>query len=154
MSDGCSNSTQPLANAYAAISSWTTAGMPANQITLGLPAYVMLVINSFKANDVPHSYGYLQMSAATGLKDRRSIPSPPGRRANEERGDYVTVYNDNSGSADGQVMFESLISQGALVLDGSGSYVGAGGFTREWDSCSSTVSDSLFSTHLSFSRPH
>jgi len=36
--DGCSNSSQPLANAYAAISSWTSAGMPANQITLGVPA--------------------------------------------------------------------------------------------------------------------
>jgi chitinase len=38
LSDGCSNSSQPLANAYAAISSWTSAGMPANQITLGVPA--------------------------------------------------------------------------------------------------------------------
>lgn len=38
LSDGCGNSTQPLANAYAAVSSWTSAGMPANQITLGVPA--------------------------------------------------------------------------------------------------------------------
>lgn len=38
LSDGCGNSSQPLANAYAAISSWTQAGMPANQITLGVPA--------------------------------------------------------------------------------------------------------------------
>lgn len=120
LSDGCYNSSQPLANAYAAVSSWTTAGMPANQITLGVPAY-----------------GYLQMSTANGLKDRRSLKSPPGR--NTAR-DYVTVYNDNGGSADGQIMFESLISQGALAVDGSGSYVGAGDFTREWDACSSTVS--------------
>jgi chitinase len=58
----------------------------------------------------------------------------------EERASYVAVYNDNYGTTDGQVMFESLISQGALALDSSGAYVGAGGFTRHWDSCSSTVS--------------
>ncbi|KAK4687144.1 chitinase, partial [Tremellales sp. Uapishka_1] len=116
LSDACGNSSQPLANAYAAVASWTSAGMPANQITLGVPAY-----------------GYLQKSSATGLKDRRSLTSPPGRKRS-----YVTVYNDNGGSTDGQVMFEELISQGALALDSSGKYVGAGGFTREWDSCSST----------------
>jgi len=73
------------------------------------------------------------------LKDRRSHVPPFGRRSNAPR-DSVTVYNGNGGSADGQVMFESLISQGALQSDGSGSYTGAGGFSREWDSCSSTVS--------------
>ncbi|CAD6567240.1 MAG: hypothetical protein TREMPRED_003427 [Tremellales sp. Tagirdzhanova-0007] len=121
LSDGCQNSSQPLANAYAAVSSWTTAGMPANQITLGVPAY-----------------GYLQKSGATGLKDRRSLISPPGRRTTQLPRSYATVYNDNGGSSDGQVMFESLISQGALALDNTGSYTGAGGFVREWDSCSST----------------
>ncbi|KAK8853278.1 hypothetical protein IAR55_003982 [Kwoniella newhampshirensis] len=125
LSDGCGNSTQPLANAYAAVASWTAAGMPANQITLGVPAY-----------------GYLQKSAATQLKDRRrSFPMPPHKAAANltalPRANYVTVYNDNGGSADGQVMFESLISQGALVWQ-DGEYVGGNGFTREWDSCSST----------------
>ena len=42
LSDGCGNSTQPLANAYAAVASWTSAGMPANQIPLGVPAWVLL----------------------------------------------------------------------------------------------------------------
>jgi hypothetical protein len=28
-----------------------------------------------------------------------------------------------------------------LALDSSGKYVGAGGFYREWDACSSTVSN-------------
>jgi chitinase len=90
-----------------------------------------------QANDL--SYGYLQKSGAIALKDRRSLVAPPGRRNRNVPRDYVTVYNDNGGSADGQIMFESLISQGALALDGSGSYAAAGGFTREWDSCSSTV---------------
>lgn len=106
LSDACHNSTQPLANAYAAISSWTTAGMPLSKITLGVPAY-----------------GYLQKSSSTALKQRRA--------------DYVTTHNDNGGTADGQIQFASLISQGSLTPDG---LLGAGGFTREWDSCSSTVS--------------
>ena len=112
--------------------------MPANKITLGVPAYVHqpFIEDTLKTFS---SYGYLQKSTATGLKDRRSLLPPPGRRTSIVARDYVTVYNDNGGSADGQIMFESLISQGAIALDGSGSYVGAGGFIREWDTCSSTV---------------
>ncbi|WWC94945.1 hypothetical protein V866_001797 [Kwoniella sp. B9012] len=126
LSDACGNSTQPLANAYAAVSSWTGAGMPANQITLGVPAY-----------------GYLQKSTASSLKQRRrsSFPSPPHKNSNstsiQARASEVTIYNDNGGSSDGQVMFYSLIDQGALTLE-DGEYVGEGGFTRHWDSCSST----------------
>ncbi|WVQ84655.1 hypothetical protein IAT38_006810 [Cryptococcus sp. DSM 104549] len=123
LSDGCGNSTQPLANAYAAVASWTAAGMPAKQITLGVPAY-----------------GYLQESTATQLKDRRSLQTlPPHKRALEasRRASYVTVQNEDGGTSDGQVMWDHLVSQGALELSGS-SYIGAGGFTRHWDSCSST----------------
>ncbi|WRT70162.1 uncharacterized protein IL334_007156 [Kwoniella shivajii] len=126
LSDGCGNSTQPLANAYAAVSSWTGAGMPANQITLGVPAY-----------------GYLQKSSASQLKDRRrALHTPPHKLSlnstlHSSRASHVTVYNDYGGSSDGQVMFESLISQGALTLS-DGEYIGSGGFERYWDSCSST----------------
>lgn len=110
LSDGCGDSLQPLANAYAAVSSWTSAGMPASQIMLGIPAY-----------------GYLQMSTATALVDRR-------------RSDKVTVQNGDGGTTDGQLQFDSLVSQGALTLASNGTYMGSGGFVREWDSCSSTVS--------------
>jgi len=42
---------------------------------------------------------------------------------------------------DGQVMFSEVVRQGGLVLDsGSGKWVGGGGFKRNWDGCSSTVS--------------
>jgi chitinase len=106
--------------------------MPANQITLGVPAY-----------------GYLQMSSASRLIQRRGGISPrdklPHRKASsqaheQKRASYVTVYNDGGGTSDGQVMFEELVSQGALTKDSSGEYAGAGGFVREWDGCSSTVS--------------
>lgn len=109
----CDGSGQRLANAYAAISSWTTAGFPANQITLGVPAY-----------------GYLSKSSAWSLRHRRG--NKPQRRAD------VTILNDNGGTSDGQIQFWNLVAQGALVRDGSGNYVGAGGFTRSWDDCSQT----------------
>ncbi|KAL7421165.1 hypothetical protein Q5752_004050 [Cryptotrichosporon argae] len=120
LSDGCGNSSQPLANAYAAVASWTAAGMPANQITLGVPAY-----------------GYLQMSSATGLLDRRRS-SLPHKRAQQSERTYLTVENSDGGTSDGEVEFYSLISQGALVVSAAGEYVGGNGFVREWDSCSST----------------
>ncbi|KAG8956634.1 hypothetical protein FRC04_000112 [Tulasnella sp. 424] len=104
LSDGCKNSSQPLANAVAAVKSWTNAGMPASKLTLGVP-----------------SYAYISKSTATRLTGRSS----------------VTVKNDDGGTTDGQVQFNSLISQGALQKK-NGAYIGAGGFTRYWDSCSST----------------
>jgi chitinase len=70
------------------------------------------------------AYGYLQISSANSLRTR----------------DSVTLRNAVGGTADGQIQYRSLVEQGALALDGSGRYVGAGGFTRQWDWCSSTVS--------------
>ncbi|RSH80958.1 uncharacterized protein EHS24_008387 [Apiotrichum porosum] len=121
LSDGCGNSSQPTANAYSAVASWTAAGFPANQITLGVPAY-----------------GYIQKSTATQLYDRswRGIPIPPHKQK-ARASSSVTVSNTDGGTTDGQIMFDGLVSQGALVLS-DGSYIGAGGFTRHWDSCSST----------------
>lgn len=114
LSDGCGNSEQPTANAYAAVASWTAAGMPAEKITLGVAAY-----------------GYVQKSTSDKLYNRRwNMVPPPHRRA-------TVVKNSDGGTADGQVTFEGLIAQGVLVKDGS-NYVGAGGFTRHWDDCSST----------------
>ncbi|KAG8986506.1 hypothetical protein FRB90_003969 [Tulasnella sp. 427] len=104
LADGCHNSSQPLANAVAAVKSWTDAGMPASKLTLGLPAY-----------------GYISKSTATRLTGRSS----------------VIIKNEDGGTTDGQVQFNSLISQGALQKK-NGMYAGSGGFTRYWDSCSST----------------
>ncbi|KAG8921189.1 hypothetical protein FRC00_008372, partial [Tulasnella sp. 408] len=66
-------------------------------------------------------YAYISKSTATRLTGRAS----------------VTVKNDDGGTTSGQVQFNSLISQGALQKK-NGAYVGSGGFTRYWDSCSST----------------
>lgn len=132
LNDACGNSTQPLANAYASISSWTQAGLPAHQITLGVPAY-----------------GYLSQSWNEGLRQRRDLPEgaseeeyverymPRERRGMEKR--YVTVSSGWS-TTEGQIMWHDLVSQGALARSWDGKWVGAGGFERRWDVCSSTVS--------------
>jgi chitinase len=111
LADGCKDSSQPTANAYAAVASWVAAGFPADKITLGVAAY-----------------GYVQRSQANQLQHRRSYP--PQKR-------QVTVANGDGGTADGQITFRGLVQQGALSNNG-GNFDGAGGFTRNWDECSST----------------
>ncbi|KAF8845828.1 glycoside hydrolase [Paxillus ammoniavirescens] len=64
------------------------------------------------------AYGYVVDSSAERLSSRSSRKAVP----------------DDSG----QIQFESLISQGLLSQSSDGSFVGAGGFTRDWDSCSAT----------------
>jgi chitinase len=113
LADGCRNSTIPVASADAAIKAWTDAGFPLSQLVLGVP-----------------SYGYLSRSNATRLHQRDETAPPY----------HVHVVTDE-GADSGQVEFRELVRQGVLCKDppaSPGPYVGCGGFTREWDACSST----------------
>ena len=112
LSDACQNSTQPTANAEAAIKAWTAAGVPLSKLVLGAP-----------------SYGYISTSPVTRLRQRDQNASPPN----------VHALTDE-GANEGQVQFRELVRQGVLRRDPTslGGYVGGGGFAREWDGCSST----------------
>jgi len=121
LDDACKNSTQPAANAVAAINAWTAAGVPPTQLVLGVP-----------------SYGYVSHSDATGLRQRDDqnvqpppLPPPPPP--------YARVVTEEGGDS-GPVQFRGLVDQGVLCNDPNwpGGYHGCGGFTREWDACSST----------------
>ncbi|KAH7343349.1 glycoside hydrolase family 18 protein [Rhizoctonia solani] len=68
------------------------------------------------------SYGYVQTSTAKALIQRRRSP----------------VKGEGGGDDSGQVQFKQLIKAGALKLNSNGNFVGAGGFSRLWDVCSST----------------
>jgi chitinase len=145
--DGCHNSTQPDASASASIAAWTKAGLRADQITLGLP-----------------SYGYIQTSSARRLiqRGRGARWGRLGVRQDDDGDDdgtaetaedgtveaadlgVVRVKGEGDGDDSGQVQFKQLISEGAIKLSGNGDYVGAGGFSRMWDVCSSTVRLFLF----------
>lgn len=125
--DGCHNSTQPDASASASIAAWKATGFPPNQITLGLP-----------------SYGYVQTSTAKALIQRRRSPGKLGVRQDEDDEAQATatgsvrVKGEGGGDDSGQVQFKQLIKAGALKLNSNGNFVGAGGFSRLWDVCSST----------------
>lgn len=56
LSNLCPNSLQPTANMLSAIQTWSAAGMPANQILMGVPAY-----------------GYVSSSSATTLVHKRDL---------------------------------------------------------------------------------
>ncbi|KAH9006963.1 glycoside hydrolase family 18 protein [Lactarius hatsudake] len=112
LSNACHNSSQPAASAEAAVNAWMAAGFPSNKLVLGVP-----------------SYGYISDSSATQLRQRDQNAPPPNIHA-------VT----DEGADNGQVQFRELVRQNVLCEDpgGPGVYVGCGGFTREWDACSST----------------
>ena len=120
LDDACKNSTQPAANAVAAINAWTAAGIPPSQLVLGVP-----------------SYGYVSRSDATGLRQRdQNAPPPPSPPSPPP---YARVVTEEGGDS-GPVQFRGLVDQGVLCQDQNwpGGYLGCGGFTREWDACSST----------------
>jgi chitinase len=119
--NNCHNATQPNANAVSAFKAWTSAGMPASQLVLGLP-----------------SYAYISSSKALSLQDRAPQAADPNGNATRPATPMVQVHNDDGGSDGGQVQFRSLFAQGALTRDSSANFVGAGGFERYWDQCSST----------------
>jgi chitinase len=138
LSDGCHNSTQPNANAKATVQAWTKAGFPASKLVLGVPAY-----------------GYINPSDAAHLHTRRSYtPGPiipdvalPPQRRSDTSSQVVIVKNPDGGTDGGQVQYNELVRQGALIMtkfENSeqkrpvAEFVGDGGFTRFWDDCSST----------------
>lgn len=128
LNDACRNSTQPAANAQAAVKAWTSAGFPASQLVLGVP-----------------SYGYISRSTARNLHTRRSLPLlplPPQKRQASDGGkdmdipemvnplqeslnwgtvhedafqnNAVSATNGDGGTDNGQVQFRDLLGQAIL----------------------------------------
>ncbi|CDZ96766.1 glycoside hydrolase [Phaffia rhodozyma] len=171
LSDGCGNSLQPLANAYAAVKSWSTAGFPVNQIVLATAAYGYISTSTAttlverrkerrrggaqlsSVGDIgnwinfaggakrdPHGQLLRKSSLARKASMKKGLRKDHRKRAwSSKRSTTVTLYNDAGGSVDGQIMFNDLIAQGALVWSSTTKkWIAAGGFTRSWDACSST----------------
>ncbi|THG95934.1 hypothetical protein EW145_g7877 [Phellinidium pouzarii] len=159
LSNACHDSSQPLENAVAAISAWSAAHFPAGRLMLGVPAY-----------------GYLNPSTATSLMDKRKRDLTSRRflmRRQSTGGDVddddgtaatadtvaaasavgnglITLKSSDGTTNSGQIQFNAIVAQGALVsaqvsvLGNNGgaattsALIGFGGFTRFWDACSST----------------
>ena len=137
--------------------------MPAHQITLGVPAYGYLSASwndNLRTRDMPVAERDLAqtddfvLGQGFPLDSRAVAPGQLGlrersRRALEKR--YVTVSSGWS-TSEGQVMWHDLVSQGALTKGSNGKWIGAGGFERKWDTCSSTVRLRLMGSGLSVVR--
>ncbi|KAG5651963.1 hypothetical protein H0H81_006778 [Sphagnurus paluster] len=123
--DACQNSTQPEANAVSAFAKWTSAGFPVDKLVLGLP-----------------TYGYISSSRASGLRQRGKSFGTVVHSTRSRRRGPVKVTNE-WGGADGEIPFQEILKQGALVRQpgSEGTQVffnGSGGFDRLWDGCSAT----------------
>lgn len=151
LSDVCHNSTQPLANAQAAIKSWNKAGFPLKQLTMGIAAYGYLsqstathLATRHTNNDNFISLGRRRYASleertrAARVFRRRMLAARKGRGNGGIKRGSVTIKNDSGGTESGQIQFRDIVAQGALKFQ-DGSWVGAGGFQRVWDVCSSTV---------------
>lgn len=123
--DSCGNSTQPDANAVAAVEAWTAARFPVEKLVLGLP-----------------SYGYISTSTASRLRTRAKTKQ---KKTKSHSTGSLKVINED-GSLTGQVQFNDLVRQGALIRStpsessrrNATSFIAGGGFVRRWDPCSET----------------
>ncbi|EIM83169.1 glycoside hydrolase [Stereum hirsutum FP-91666 SS1] len=150
LGDLCGTSSLPNYSAEAAFSQWTSAGMPASKLLLGLPLYGY-VSDSTKTGLTGSLLPPSSSSAAQGNGDakvaprgRNARPSHPTSGVNGSTGakgvdgkvkaqdvDLTSWYGQ-------QIPFANIVSSGALVLGSDGVYGQGGGFTMAWDDCSDT----------------
>lgn len=126
LDDACAPSGGQFGSATSAVSAWTAAGMPSNQIVLGVPAY-------------GHSYRVATADAfVNGSTTLAPYPfydlnnSPPGDKSNGEGGlDVCGVFQKPGGV----YAYPSLVEDGFLNPDGSVKE----GIAYRYDECSETV---------------
>lgn len=120
LGNSCGTSSQPQANAEAALEQWTRAGMPPSKLLLGLA-----------------TYGYVSKSKATKLSGSFApspddTPFPPGAHPRDKGAKtFRTVPDagDLSGMWGQQIAFHQLVRSGVLKRKLDGTYDGANGFT-------------------------
>jgi chitinase len=138
LSNSCGSSAQPLANAEAAIRSWTSAGFSPKQLVLGIPAYGYISRSTAKQL-ASRDEGAGNSTSGGGTSGDGGNASDNGEDLAINAVDSVELTSDDGSSDGGQVSFQALVRQGALVRNNGGGYDGGGGFERNWDDCSSTV---------------
>ncbi|KDR78222.1 hypothetical protein GALMADRAFT_1307739 [Galerina marginata CBS 339.88] len=121
----CGSSSQPQANAQAALAQWTRAGMPAAKLLLGLPVYGYVS----KSKDKELTGSSLPSSILpTGAHPRLA---PNRFRISEALGDLSALWGQ-------QIPFIQLVQSKVLVKNQDGTYGAANGYTSAWDNCSDT----------------
>lgn len=86
------------------------------------------------------AYGYVNPSHSTHLVAKRSMSHSQilRRDADVQASSIVTVKSEDGTTNSGQVQFTDIVTQGALIYTNSSGFVGYGGFTRFYDTCSSS----------------
>lgn len=131
----CGNSTQPVASAAGGVKAWTAAGFPRAKILLGVPAYGYINTSS-KRRLVQRN-----MANAEQQMDQRSegVTLRPDRPTGETLERRAALKSMDGTTGSGQINFNSLVSQGALVLNSqTGQFDAGSGYTKYWDDCSDT----------------
>lgn len=169
----CEGSWQPGANAVAAIAAWKAAGMPANKIMLGLPAYGY--VSDSTATTLIHKRSHhmeamqarrIAAEARVNMHDGNLRPrivqeqveeSQSGSNEEEVKRDLVKRADagDISSFKNSQIQFNQLVSYKVLSLSTTGVWYGKNGYTRKWDECSSTpyVYNQARSTVVTYDDP-
>ncbi|KJA24940.1 glycoside hydrolase family 18 protein [Hypholoma sublateritium FD-334 SS-4] len=127
LGDFCKTSTQPQANAQAALEQWAKAGMPPSKILLGLALYGYVSKSTDKKLTGSFAPASIRPPLATGMHRRRL----PDARKTPAMGDLSSMWGQ-------QISFSQLISSGALVKNAEGNYEAHNGYTMGWDNCSDT----------------
>ncbi|KAF8970627.1 glycoside hydrolase superfamily [Flammula alnicola] len=128
LGDLCRTSSQPNANAHAALAQWARAGMPASKLLLGLALYGYVSKSTDKkltGSFVPSATDSRFPSGAHPKYRRDSSKGSPAL------GDLSTMWGQ-------QIPFSQLVSSGALVKKDDGNYDASHGYTMGWDDCSDT----------------
>ncbi|PBK85665.1 glycoside hydrolase family 18 protein [Armillaria gallica] len=139
----CGTSSQPKANAQAALAQWTSAGFPASQLLLGLPLYGYVSQSSvtrLSGSLMPSSEMVLIQGndePVNGQAPVRKLEFLNGAHARPKSPEVKATASLQSWWGQ-QIPFSTIVSSGALVKNADGTYSGSGGFTFNWDDCSDT----------------
>lgn len=158
LGDLCGTSTQPQANAQAALAQWKKAGFPASKQLLGLPLYgyvsqstktaltgslmpssdMVLLVKNEEAT-VSDAQTVVKFVNGVHLRSKLSGPAEEMQTNKADAGGNVTTQDANLQKWYGQqIPFNEIVKSGALVKHSDGTYGEGGGFTMAWDDCSDT----------------
>jgi chitinase len=145
LADLCGNSTQPSANAEAAVKQWYAAGMPKKKMLLGVP-YYGYVQSSTKTTLIQRSLGDEPADEALEAERRvlknRALGGRP-RRSDDPRlsQSEPELERRKTSLSTGQMNFNEIFANGAIKRgtgSNTGTYVAGSGWTKYWDDCSDT----------------
>ncbi|KAJ6628768.1 glycoside hydrolase [Mycena sp. CBHHK59/15] len=94
--DACNNSSQPGASAVGGYNAWTSAGMPASQMVLGVPSYGYLSASTAKSLRTRSQTQYVRLKGDDQIQFRELINQGALVRSST-RDNYGPIFNGGGG---------------------------------------------------------